>query len=138
MKNLILLIAMIAMFSCSTRKRDAPAETKENYTIGLKCFITSDGKECANFRNGLFNNFPKGTFIVASVFQLGTDSVQIVYSSPEYGNGTYTWMTSIKHYNEYESLRIRTRVFEVKNTSPVTNDQQANPPVVLPIDSIKN
>ncbi len=115
MKNLFFLILVIIAVSCSTKKRDAAAETKENYTIGLKCFIASDGREYAGFRNGLFMTSPKGTTIVASVFQLGTDSVQIMYSSPEYGNGEYTWITSLSNYNTYETHRIRARIGEIKN-----------------------
>ena len=132
MKNFILLIVVIVMVSCTTKKRDNPAETKENYTIGLKCFIASDGKEYAGFRNGLFMNSPKGTTIVASVFQLGTDSVQIMYSSPEYGNGEYSWTTTLSNYNTYETHRIRARIVEVRNASNV------NPNPVVPMDSVSN
>lgn len=130
MKKFILLIAVIAMVSCTTKKRDAAAETKENYTVGLKCFITSDGKEYSGFRNGVFMNVPRGTFVVASVFQIGTDSVQIMYSSKEYGNGEYSWITSLSNYNTYETHRIRARVGEAKNSSTV------NPNPVIPMDSV--
>jgi hypothetical protein len=122
MRKFIFLIAVLAMFSCSKNKRDTPLETKENYTIGLKCFITSDGKEYAGFRNGLFMNSPRGTFVVASVFQIGTDSVQIIYSSREYGNGEYSWTTTLSHYNTYETHRIRSRIVEVRNTIPQPTD----------------
>ena len=123
MKNLFFLILILAMVSCSTNKRDQPQESKENYTIGLKCFIGADGKEYSAFRNAQFINCPKNVTVVASVFQLGIDSVQIMYSSPEYGNGEYTWITSLSNYNSYETHRIRTLVFELRNESPATTNQ---------------
>ena len=106
MKNFLFFILMFIVTSCYVKTREVPVESKESYSIGLKCFITSDGKEYAGFRNGVFMNVPRGTTIVASVFQIGTDSVQIIYSSPKYGNGEYTWTTSLSNYNSYEKHRI--------------------------------
>lgn len=119
-KTYFFLILILAMVSCSTNKRDQPQKSKENYTIGLKCFIGSDGKEYSALRTGSFVNCPKNTTIVASVFQLGKDSVQIMYSSPEYGNGEYSWTTSLSNYNSYETHHIRTLVFELRNVSSGT------------------
>lgn len=107
---------MFIVTSCYVKTRDVAVESKESYSIGLKSFITADGKENSAFRNGQFINCPKGVTIVASVFQLGTDSVQIMYSSPKYGNGEYTWITSLSNYNSYERHRIIVSIGEVKGS----------------------
>jgi hypothetical protein len=129
---LLMVTVVIILSSCGGRGSEKrPFEDDKNYTIRLNGFITSDGKEHFNLRNQDPLSYQRGITIAAVVVQIGTDSIQIIYSSPEYGNGAYTWTTSIKHYNEYESLRIRTRVFEINNK---TN----TPSLIQQQDTVKN
>ncbi|MEI8252810.1 MAG: hypothetical protein WCG25_03540 [bacterium] len=129
---LLMVTVVIILSSCGGRSSEKrPSEDNKNYTIRVNGFITSDGKEHFNLRNQDALSYQRGTTIAAVVVQIGTDSIQIIYASPEYGNGAYTWTTSIKHYNEYESLRIRTRVFEINNKTNI-------PSLIQQQDTVKN
>lgn len=104
---LISCISVIIIGSCQSILKD--------YTkLSITCLsvIMSDGSEQALSGANQATSFSvlraDSLKIVAVVMALGTDSVQILYTSSVYGNGYETRITSLSNYTNYESHRIKT------------------------------